>query len=55
LVAFICLLISINCQTFQIQNNQFVLNGNPFRLKSGEIHYARIHPGNKLDKYIFLL
>ena len=30
--------------SFTITNDTFMLNGSPFRILSGEVHYARVHP-----------
>lgn len=31
-------------ETFDIQGNDFCLNGKPFRVLAGAMHYFRVHP-----------
>lgn len=36
--------------TFEIEGDEFVLNGEPFRILSGAIHYFRVHPDQWADR-----
>ena len=36
------LTLTLSAQTFQIQGDKFILNGKPFLIHSGEMHYPRI-------------
>ena len=36
--------------TFEIEGDDFVLNGQPFRILSGAIHYFRVHPDQWADR-----
>jgi beta-galactosidase len=45
--AFLCMTLSLNAQTaplhtFELKNGQFFMDGHPFQILSGEMHYARI-------------
>lgn len=36
--------------SFVVQNNQFMLDGAPFTIKSGSFHYFRSHPDQWVDR-----
>lgn len=42
IITFLISLSAIRAQTFSVSGNQFLLNGKPFRIFSGEMHYNRI-------------
>lgn len=42
IITFLISLSTIRAQTFSVSENQFLLNGKPFRIFSGEMHYNRI-------------
>ncbi len=37
-------LCALAAPSFVIEGNNFVKDGEPFRLRSGSIHYSRVHP-----------
>jgi beta-galactosidase GanA len=41
---------SSNSPSFYIENDRFMLDGTPFQIISGAIHYFRIHPDLWLDR-----
>ncbi|MDR1431128.1 MAG: beta-galactosidase, partial [Propionibacteriaceae bacterium] len=36
--------------SFEISGNEFLLDGSPFRILAGAVHYFRIHPGQWRDR-----
>ena len=42
LLAFISLATPICAAHFKVENDAFVLDGKPFQIRSGEIHYSRV-------------
>ena len=51
LVLFCCSIVSAQKHSFTIEGEHFVLDGKPFIIRSGEMHYPRIPPEHWRDRF----